>query len=105
MSKRGKVHRQYTAEFKAAAVQRLREELVRGRTLSDVARALGISTGVLSRWRQEAEQRATHGAGEPSESGESLEAEVRRLRREVETLRQERDFAKKAAAYFAKELP
>jgi transposase len=100
MSKRGKVHRQYTAEFKAAAVQRLREELVRGRSLSEVARALGITNGVLSRWRQEAEQREAQG-----EPGESLEAEVRRLRREVETLRQERDFAKKAAAYFAKELP
>lgn len=101
MSKRGKVHRQYTPEFKAAAVQRLREELVRGRSLSDVARALGISNGVLSRWRQEAEQREPRGGGEP---GESLEAEVRRLRREVETLRQERDFAKKAAAYFARDL-
>ncbi|WP_396208692.1 transposase [Gemmatimonas sp.] len=102
MSKRGQVHRQYTAEFKAAAVQRLREELVRGRSLSDVARALGITNGVLSRWRQEAEQREARSEGEP---GESLEAELRRLRREVETLRQERDFAKKAAAYFAKELP
>jgi len=35
---------------------------------------------------------------------ELLEAEVRRLQRENEVLRQERDFAKKAAAYFAKEL-
>ena len=30
--------------------------------------------------------------------------ELRRLRREVKTLRMERDFAKKAAAYFAKDL-
>jgi transposase len=37
--------------------------------------------------------------------GESLEAEVRRLRREVDTLRMERDFAKKAAAYFARDVP
>jgi transposase len=33
----------------------------------------------------------------------SAEAEVRRLQRENATLRQERDFLKKAAAFFAKE--
>ncbi len=102
MGKRGKVPRRYTAEFKAAAVQRLREEVLRGRSQSDVARALQLSNGLLSKWRQEAEQRE---AAPVSETGESLEAEVRRLRREVEILRQERDFAKKAAAYFARDLP
>jgi transposase len=73
-----------------------------GRSQCAVARALGIANTVLSRWRYEAEQRE---GVPPSEPGESLEAEVRRLRREVEILRQERDFAKKAAAYFAKALP
>ena len=102
MSKPGQVPRRYTAEFKAAAVQRLREELGQGRSQCAVARALGISNGVLSRWRHEAEQRERVPSSDP---GESLEAEVRRLRREVEILRQERDFAKKAAAYFAKGLP
>ncbi|GEM_PF-3683047 len=36
-------------------------------------------------------------------AGETPEQELRRLRREVETLRQGRDFAKKAAVFFAKE--
>jgi transposase len=101
MAKQGKSPRKFTPEFKAAAVQRLRDELVRGRTTSDVGRALGVSAGVLAKWRQEADARATI---DPV-AGESLADEVRRLRREVETLRQERDFAKKAAAYFARELP
>jgi transposase len=35
--------------------------------------------------------------------GAGQEEEIRRLRREVERLEQERDFLKKAAAYFAKE--
>lgn len=102
MGKRGKTHRQFTAEYKAAAVQRVREELLRGRSQSDVARALGLNNGMLSRWRREADEATPAPAGEPTES---LEAEVRRLRREVETLRQERDFAKKAAAYFARDVP
>jgi transposase len=101
MSKRGKVPRRFTAEFKAATVQRLREELLRGRSQSDVARALGISNTILSRWRLAAEQ----GPAAAPATTESLADEVRRLRREVETLRQERDFAKKAAAYFARDVP
>jgi transposase len=100
MGKRGNAPRKFTAEFKAAALQRLREETLRGRTQTDVARALGVSVGVLCKWRQLAEQQPA-----PSVPGESLEAEVRRLRREVETLRLERDFAKKAAAYFARDVP
>ena len=39
----------------------------------------------------------------PRERPEPAEEEVRRLRRENERLRQERDFLKKAAAFFAKE--
>lgn len=101
MGKPGKVPRKFTPEFKAAAVQRLRDELLRGRTQQEVARALGISSGVLGKWRQDHEARQTPAAA----GGESLEEEVRRLRREVETLRQERDFAKKAAAYFARDVP
>ena len=45
MGKPGKAPRKFTPEFKAAAVQRLRDELVRGRTQSDVARALGVTAG------------------------------------------------------------
>lgn len=101
MSKAGKSPRKFTAAFKAAAVERLRHEAAAGRTQADVARALGVRVNVLVRWRQAHEQRA---ASVPQD-GESLEAEVRRLRREVETLRMERDFAKKAAAYFARDVP
>jgi transposase len=36
-------------------------------------------------------------------AGEGPEQELRRLRRELAVVRQERDFLKKAAAFFAKE--
>ena len=99
MGKRGKPHRKFTAQFKAAAVARVRDELAQGKSVAGVARALGLDPSVLARWLHEA-------AAAPVESGtESLEDEVRRLRREVDTLRMERDFAKKAAAYFAREIP
>lgn len=99
MGTRGQAPRKFPAEFKAAAVQRAREEVARGGTQSSVARALGLKPSVLGTWMQAA------AAGAAVPRTESLEEENRRLRREVETLRLERDFAKKAAAYFAREIP
>jgi transposase len=101
MGKRGQSPRKFTAEFKAAAVRRADEEMQRGRTQLDVATALGIESALLSRWRRKLVEEPL--VLPPVE--ESLEEEVRRLRRENEVLRQERDFAKKTAAYFARELP
>jgi len=97
----GKGHgspRVFTAQFKAAAVQRGREAMLEGETQSSVARALGITPSLLSRWTQDA------AVAPPAPDGETPEQELRRLRREVETLRMERDFAKKAAAYFARDV-
>jgi transposase len=99
MGKRGQAPRKFTPEFKAAAVQRARDEVARGGTQSSIARALGLNASVLGTWMQAA------AAGTEVPRAESLEEENRRLRREVETLRLERDFAKKAAAYFAREIP
>lgn len=104
MGKRGRAPRVFTPAFKAAAVQRAREEVAAGGTQSSVARALGLNASVLSKWMQEAEAGAARGDA-TAPSGETPEQELRRLRREVETLRMERDFAKKAAAYFARDVP
>ena len=93
-----RTNRRFSAEFKAAAVQRVREVQQQGGTAASVARELELDTGLLSVWMKAATPEAS-----PRE-GESVAEEVRRLRREVETLRMERDFAKKAAAYFAKEV-
>ena len=98
MGKRGQALRRFSAEFKAAAVQRAREAVTRGVAASSVAREIGVDSSVLSQWMKAA------APPPPAEVGESLEDEVGRLRREVETLRMERDFAKKAAAYFAKDV-
>ena len=88
----GKVRRKFDAQFKREAVRFLEET---GRPLREVATELQVSDGALCRWRK---QYGT-GAGEvlsPSDAGE-----LRRLRRENAILRQERDFLKKATAYFA----
>ncbi len=91
-----KVPRRFDEQYKREAVRFLEET---GRPLREVAQELGVAEQSLCRWRK---QYGT-GAGEPLSPSEA--AELRRLRREVELLRQERDFLKKATAYFAKPSP
>jgi transposase len=93
-----KPRRRFTDEFKAEAVRVLRDRQRVGGTETEVARDLGISAGVLHDWAERFDA-----GGRPAPRGETVEEEVRRLRRENATLKLERDFAKKAAAFFAKE--
>jgi transposase len=88
--------RSFTPEFKQEAV---RLSLESGRPISQVARELAVRPDQLRHWKQE----LTRGAAVGPPAGETPEQELRRLRRELEVVRQERDFLKKAAAFFAKE--
>jgi transposase len=87
--------RSFTPEFKQEAVRLLTES---GRPLRQVARELGLHAAQLRDWRRELARPSPTAASAPSDA-----EEVRRLRRELEVVRQERDFLKKAAAFFAKE--
>ena len=94
---RGGKGRQYTEEFKESAVDlALSDE----RSIGEVSESLGISYKTLHNWvvkRKALEQPKQHS------SDEGLEAELKRLRKENKTLKQERDILKKATAYFAKD--
>jgi transposase len=94
----GKQRKKYTDEFKREAVRMMRN---RGtRTVAQVADDLGVATNILHRWAQKFDKDAvTKRNGE----GETLEQEVRRLRKENEQLRMDKAILKKAAAFFAKD--
>lgn len=90
--------RQFTREFKLEAV---RLATAGDKPVAQVARELGILPNLLRNWKRQAEGRAGHSAADLFPGNGQLpsqEEELRRLRREVETLRQERDFLKKRAA-------
>ncbi len=89
--------RQFTAEQKAEAVELVKQV----GNLSQVARDLDLNRALLRRWVAEAETEAGQNTGE-APTAEELK-ELRRLRRENKTLRMERDFLKKAAAFFAED--
>jgi transposase len=90
--------RSFSPEFKLEAVSLVTES---GRPLSQVAREPELRPEQLRHWKK---QLQASGQVARSQAVLSAEEEVRRLRREIEVLRQERDFAKKAAAFFAKDL-
>ncbi|HEX4015108.1 MAG TPA: transposase [Frankiaceae bacterium] len=71
-----------------------------GRPVAEVARDLGVVEGTLGNWVNL--WRAEHAGEEPALSI-SERAELAQLRRDNQTLRMEREFLKKAAAFFATE--
>ena len=71
------------------------------RPVAQVARELGIADHLLYRWR--AEQQQAESQGHTRQSMRADQEELVRLRRENAILKQERDFLKRAAAFFAKE--
>ena len=93
-----KAKRVFTAEFKREALNLVESS---GKSLTQVARDLGISDNTLHGWKQQMRehgQQAFPGTGHQTPQ----EEEMRRLRRENEILRQERDILKKALVIFSK---
>jgi transposase len=88
----------FTPEFKAEAVQVLRARQAAGATLAAVSRELDVSADQLRAWEQQLVAQ-----GQVPRATESEAEELKRLRREVAVLKQEREFLKKATAFFAKE--
>ena len=86
----------YPPEFKAEAVRLVGSG---DRSLTRIAKDLGVADQTLRSWVQHAER----GDGGRDALAPNEREELRQLRREVRTLRQEREILKKAAAFFAKE--
>lgn len=86
----------YPPEFKAEAIRLVQSS---GRSLSQVAKELGVSGNSLRNWVKQAEIDRGKREGLTTEERE----ELKRLRREVKILRQEKEILKKAAAFFARE--
>lgn len=94
-------HRQYTDEFKHEAL-RLAE--TSEKPISELERDLGLSSGLLRQWQRRYLTSEGSTTVQPSAEREA-EAEIRRLKRELAIVRQERDILKKAITVFSREQP
>ncbi len=93
-----RTHPPYPVEFKAEAVRLARSS---GQSLPALAADLGVSSEALRSWLRQAD--ADVGVGPPGVLTSDEREELRRLRRENQVLRQEREIMKKAAACCAQE--
>jgi transposase len=91
----------YSREFKLETLRLLKSS---GKTKADLERELGLYPGQIRLWERAFNreggnvEQAFPGTGHQSDA----EAEVHRLKRELEIVRQERDILKKAIAIFSK---
>lgn len=82
----------FTEEFKRDAVRQITE---RGYPVAEVSQRLGVSPHSLYEWKKK------FGTSNVKASDEA--EEIRRLKKELVRVTEERDILKKAAAYFARD--
>jgi transposase len=90
--------RTFTKDYKLEVIELARTS---GKSKAQLERELGLTAGQIGTWEKALQRdglQAFPGTGHQTET----EAELRRLRRENEILRQERDILKKAMVVFAK---
>ena len=77
------------------------------RTAADVARELGIHVGQIYNWRAQFNKlsKGQFTVADGTNYSVAEKAEIRKLKKKVAQLEEERDFLKKATAYFAKVDP
>jgi transposase len=90
--------RSFTPEYKAEVVALVKKS---GKSAEQIAEELDLTATAVRSWCNAAEVKEAHGDRKPL--AETERAELLRLRKENQRLQMERDFLKKAAAFFAKE--
>jgi len=89
--------RKFTAEYKAEVVKLVSAS---GKSVGQVAKELDLTETAVRAWVKRAGIDAKRDPNGPLTTDER--AEVVRLRRELRTMTMERDFLRKAAAFFAR---
>lgn len=92
-----KKYRTYPKEFKLQALELLENS---EKSASELERELGITPGMLLKWKQRYQVNTAEHRIEPNDLS-AAQAEIRRLKRELAIAEQERDILKKAIAIFS----
>ena len=88
----------FSDAFKRDAVAQITE---RGYPVAEVSQRLGVSPHSLYAWKKKFAKGSETDGSSPGNA--DADAEIRRLKRELARVTEERDILKKATAYFAKD--
>lgn len=91
-----RIKKHYPDQFKEKAVARVREQ---GYSVAEAAKSLGITPGLLYRWKKRYDTKL-----EGRALAEPEREELIRSRKETRNLLIEREILKKASAFFAREM-
>lgn len=94
-----KKNKTYAEEYKREVLEMAAKPAVK---VAQLERDWGITAGLIYKWRERYRVDETGGSLKPSVEREA-EAEIRRLKRELELTRQERDILKKAIQVFSRD--
>lgn len=94
-----KKNKKYAKEFKQEVLEMAAKPDV---SVAQLERDLGITPGLIYKWRERYRVDGDSGELKPSCDREA-ETEIRRLKRELETAKQERDILKKAIQVFSRD--
>ena len=94
-----KTRRHYDREFKLMALELLRSS---DKTGTQVARELEIAPDLLNRWRRELSNNEHSFQGNGNANLSDEQKEIVRLKKELESIKVEREILKKAISIFSK---
>lgn len=92
----------FSREFKLEAIRLLESGK---KSAVELALELGIRRNQIYKWKEQLAGKGAAAFAGPGRRPASQDSEVARLKRELAKVTEERDILKKAAAYFARELP
>jgi transposase len=94
-------YRSYPEEFKQEALEMLKSS---GKSAGQIERELGITPGLLGKWRARYQiiQNETQAAKIVPNNMDAANAEIRRLRRKLSAVEEEREILKKALNIFSR---
>lgn len=94
-----KKNKSYTKEFKGEVLEMVASKEV---SIAQLERDLDITPGLIYKWRKRYRMDEADGEVKPSREREGA-AEIRRLKRELSVVKQERDIVKKVIRVFSRD--
>lgn len=96
-----RTRRKYSKEFKMEAIRMYEHG---ERSVSEVERELGITQGLLWKWREELERQPKKEEAFPGNGKlTDTEAHIRRLEREIAILKEDKEILKKVLTMYSKD--